>query len=43
MRRYLALALLVAAVAFPLPARQSASEEPEALVADIRDFYRGLR
>ena len=39
MRRYFALALLVAAVAFPLPARQSASEDPEALVEKYLDAF----
>ena len=37
MRRYLALALLVAAAAFPVPARPSASEDPEALVEKYLD------
>jgi ketosteroid isomerase-like protein len=39
MRRYLLLALLVAAVAFPLPARPSASEDPEALVEKYLDAF----
>jgi ketosteroid isomerase-like protein len=39
MRRYLALVLLVAAVAFPLPARPSASEDPEALVEKYLDAF----
>ena len=39
MRRYLLLVLLVAAVAFPLPARPNASEDPEALVEKYLDAF----
>ena len=39
MRRYLLLALLVAAVACPRPARPSASEDPEALVEKYLDAF----
>ena len=37
MRRYFALTLLVAAAAFPLPARPSTSEDPEELVEKYLD------
>lgn len=39
MRRYLALSLLIAAVAFPVPARSSASEDPEALIEQYLDAF----
>lgn len=39
MRRYLALALLVAAVALPLPARSSSTDDAEALVEKYLDAF----
>ncbi len=39
MRRYLALFLLVAAVAFPLPARSPDEADPEALVRNYLDSF----
>ncbi len=39
MRRYLALSLLVAAVAFPLPARPGATDDAEALVEKYLDAF----